>query len=336
MSSDKDSPAVTPVQEKIHRELYSSIVGLVAGLAYGAFARFVFTSSGSDYFVVMSIAFIFLVPAALGVITVYFGEKNQKRRWYYWIFVPWVPCVILMLGALLIGWEGSICILMALPIFLFMSSLGGLATGLMMKDGDSLRIYSVVIFGVLPFAFAPIERQLPAPNSFRLVETQIVINASPETVWQNIERVREIKPTEQKFSMFHLMGFPRPVEATLSNEGIGGIRHATFEGGVLFVETINKWEPDRELSFTIKADTKSIPRTTLDEHVTIGGAYFDMLEGDYRIEPINEHQVILHLSSKHRLSTRFNFYAGLWTDFIMRDIQRNILSIIRNRCEVAR
>jgi hypothetical protein len=33
------------------------------------------------------------------------------------------------------------------------------------------------------------------------------------------------------------------------------------------------------------------------------------------------HQVLLHLSSKHRLSTRFNAYGGLWTDFIMSDLQ---------------
>lgn len=58
------------------------------------------------------------------------------------------------------------------------------------------------------------------------------------------------------------------------------------------------------------------------------------LRSNYRIEQVSENQVILHLSSRHRLSTRFNFYAGLWTDFIMRDIQGNILRIIKNRSEV--
>jgi hypothetical protein len=41
----------------------------------------------------------------------------------------------------------------------------------------------------------------------------------------------------------------------------------------------------------------------------------------------------LHLSSRHRLSTRFNFYAGVWTDFIMHDLQQAILSVIRQRAE---
>jgi len=34
----------------------------------------------------------------------------------------------------------------------------------------------------------------------------------------------------------------------------------------------------------IQADR--IPRETLDEHVTVGGEYFDVLRGDYRLEPL--------------------------------------------------
>src|ERR1700730_2973089 len=320
----------------VHAGNVSLWLGLAVGIVYGAGARFVFTYRRfQDVFGLMSIGFIFLVPLTLGVLTVYFGAKQQRRGWAYWIFMPWVPCLILMAAAALIGWEGSICILMALPIFLVMSSLGGLISGLIVRAARPEQTsYSMIIFFLaLPFVSASIEHQFGLPEAIRTVETRITINASPQTVWANIERVTEIRPNEQRFSMFHLLGFPRPVEATLSHEGIGGVRHATFEGGVLFVETIDKWEPERELSFAIKADTKSIPLTTLDEHVTVGGPYFDMLEGTYRIERLSDKQVVLHLASKHRLSTRFNFYAGRWTDYIMRDIRENILGVIKRRCE---
>jgi hypothetical protein len=33
------------------------------------------------------------------------------------------------------------------------------------------------------------------------------------------------------------------------------------------------------------------------------------------------------------LSTRFNFYSSLWTDFIMSDTQQYILEVIKRRCE---
>jgi hypothetical protein len=39
-----------------------------------------------------------------------------------------------------------------------------------------------------------------------------------------------------------------------SVEGVGGIRHASFEGGVLFVETVDVWEPERRLAFSSHAE----------------------------------------------------------------------------------
>jgi hypothetical protein len=65
----------------------------------------------------------------------------------------------------------------------------------------------------------------------------------------------------------------------------------------------------------------------------IGGRYFDVIEGRYVIEPVGENKVILHFTSTHRLTTRFNFYGGLWTDFFMRDVQTYILQIMKVRSE---
>ena len=42
---------------------------------------------------------------------------------------------------------------------------------------------------------------------------------------------------------------------------------------------------------------------------------------------------MLHLTSRERLSTHVNPYAGIWTDAVMRAIQKQILVVIRNRCE---
>jgi hypothetical protein len=41
------------------------------------------------------------------------------------------------------------------------------------------------------------------------------------------------------------------------------------------------------------------------------------------------------LSSRHQLSTHFNAYAGIWTDAVMRDLQDDILAIVRDRSEAA-
>ncbi len=46
--------------------------------------------------------------------------------------------------------------------------------------------------------------------------------------------------------------------------------------------------------------------------------------------------LLLHLTSRERLSTHFNGYAGLWTDAVMRAIQEQILQVIQKRCEGVR
>ena len=127
---------------------------------------------------------------------------------------------------------------------------------------------------------------------------------------------------------------PRSTAFTLSEgEGVGSVRTATFAGGVTFVETVHDWNRNRDLAFSIRALTDRIPAVTLDEHVTIGGPYFDVLDGRYRIEPLGDDRVVLHLTSRYRLSTGVDFYAGPWCDYVMRNIQETILEVIRDRCE---
>jgi hypothetical protein len=49
----------------------------------------------------------------------------------------------------------------------------------------------------------------------------------------------------------------------------------------------------RKLGFTIKADPNLTPLTTLDEHVTVGGAFFDVMSGTYEIRKVSDREVDL-------------------------------------------
>ena len=40
-------------------------------------------------------------------------------------------------------------------------------------------------------------------------------------------------------------------------EGAGAVRHATFERGVSFLETVDTWEPGHRLAFGIRAEAAS-------------------------------------------------------------------------------
>jgi hypothetical protein len=87
------------------------------------------------------------------------------------------------------------------------------------------------------------------------------------------------------------------------------------------------------MNFSITADPHDIPSTTMDEHIVIGGDYFDVLDGTYELQQLNDSTYRIHLYSHFKLSTTFNFYASWWAGWIMKDIQNNILQVIKQRAE---
>jgi len=326
-------PPPLPEKPRVPRPLLFAGIGL--GLVYGLCARLTFGYHAfQSTFGVMTVGFLFFVPFGLGFLCVYIGDSKGAWTWPQRLLIPWIAAAACMAAALCLAWEGIICIFLWLPLFLIMTLIGSAIAGFV-RDYVSSRIRPMMLACclMLPFVITPIERRIPAANSIRTVSTAIEIDADAATIWNRIKRVPPIAREEQRRTLTQWLGFPRPIEATLSHEGAGAIRHASFEGNVVFVETVNVWEPDHRLAFSIRADTSAIPATTLDEHVTVGGPFFDVLNGEYRIQVLGPRRAILHLSSQHRLSTHFNFYAGLWTEFIMRDIQNNILYVIKNRCD---
>jgi ribosome-associated toxin RatA of RatAB toxin-antitoxin module len=127
--------------------------------------------------------------------------------------------------------------------------------------------------------------------------------------------------------------FPRPIEAELDKEAVGGKRKAIFDKGLIFEEVVTSYEHQKAMTFTIHANPYDIPSTTMDEHIVIGGQFFDVLNGTYQLEQIDANTCKLKLFSTFKLNTTFNFYAGIWAKWIMKDIQQNILKVIKERAE---
>ena len=305
------------------------VIGTALGAAYGLIARFTFQHARfGGTFAVMTLAFLFVVPIVMGYLTV---RPAQNPSWAFRIFAPWLPSLVAVAAAAVLGWEGAICIIMALPVMLSLASLGGIIAGL---SAARKPAFLPVMF-VLPYVLAPFERQLTHAPRATITRTAIEIDAPPSVVWPLVASVDSIRPDEQRPALFTAMGFPRPISAVIDRQGRGGIRQARFAGGLVFTETVTDWEPGSRLSFTIRPNTAEVPAATLDPHVVIGGPYFDVLTGTYELLPLEGGRTRLLLSSEHRVSTRFNRYSGWWADRVMRSIQANILAVIRARAERA-
>jgi hypothetical protein len=322
------------------QDFISPVAGAVLGAAYGLLARWLTHEPGPHpqavvyTFTGVSLAFLFLVPFGLGVLSAALYPRDIRYPWLYWGFMPCLASGLLLIGVLALAWEGAICIVMAAPVVLAMSMMGGLTVGLVLTLRGWKRMPPSVVASclVLPFAFGPVESRLPPADDLRTVTTVIDVAADPATVWRNVVRVPLIRDEEQTVTLFQRIGIPRPLEATLSGEGVGALREARFAGGIRFLERVTEWEPERQLGFTITAEQDSIAADVLDAHVRVGGSHFDVVYGRFVLEPRGP-ATRLVLESRHHVRTHLNFYAQLWTDAVMRDIQGNICEVIRRRSE---
>src|SRR5262249_55469691 len=91
------------------------LIGAVTGLAYVVVLRGAAEFHWSWLTSVMTVSFLFVSPIVLGFLTV---RPHPSPSWPYRIFAPWLPSALSLVCFLLVGWEGAICIAMALPIML--------------------------------------------------------------------------------------------------------------------------------------------------------------------------------------------------------------------------
>jgi hypothetical protein len=307
------------------------IVGICAGLIYGLLVRVAFgLDTQRELLNTLTWGFLTFVPLALGALTVYFSGK-VKRGSSSAFFLPWVTSAIFLGVVTILAWEAMLCIWMASPFFFVVAGIGGVLMRFIMRVQITLLPgYVLPVLMIAPFVTSPLEAGLARPDSFRTVENDIIIQASPDIIWDEIVRVPQIQPHERRLTWFQMLGIPQPVEATMDFDGAGGLRHSTYENGMAFNEMVLDWQPQERLRFTIVPDHTAPLPMPFDE---IGGRYFELVDGTYRLEPLGDGLVRLHLSSTHRLSTSFNGYGGLWMDFILRDLQQYILEIVKGRAE---
>ena len=317
----------------MNSKLKSTIIAIGIPTIYAVTLRLFFgVKTWSDLFSVMSLTFLFLLPTIVGALTVYLSDKEKVKKMWYRIFVPWIPIFLFLIITLVLAIEGWACWIMILPAFLIAASIGGLIGGYLKLKKPNNRLNVSILF-LLPLFISPIENMIGSIPGTYEAYTYIDIDAPAEKIWDNVTRVREITEKEDKGFLSNFLGFPRPVKAELNFEGVGAFREAKFTKGLIFNETVTEYKDNEKMVFTIKANTYDIPSTTLDEHILIGGDYFDVLNGTYELEKLENGKHRLHLYSHFKMNTTFNFYAGWWGKWIMKDIQNNILRIEKERVE---
>ncbi len=331
-----------PQPEYQPRSLWSKLMPATFMVsAVGIFILCHFIASGNKQ--LLSGQFLFTSPLFLGAWIAYFSKLSRptsQKKVLANIF--WVMCAIIILSIPVLK-EGIICVVMASPILYVSMSFGGLLMGWFCdKVWKSKALHSLAILPLLVL-FAPIEEQKQTYQS----EQSIVINATPQQIWQSINHIEDISADDfyQQSWLLPFMGVPTPKSAVTVLEGNNtdnntynktnnkSVRKCQWYGDIYFDEPIIQQIPNQRLRWRFVFYPDSVPKGTLDDHVTINGKHFKLLNGQYDITAIDEKQSKLTFKVDYAITTNINFYAGMWGQWVMSEFTEDVLGLYKRRLE---
>lgn len=310
-------------------------IGIFLGVLYGLTLRLLWEVEAlQNVGGLVTVSFMFFVPFVIGFIRIHFECKVcPELSVAKMITIPWQPIFIFLLVTVVTLLEGSICIAMALPAFMFFSSFGGVVAGYLNRFFLSKQNATLMSVVILPLLSAPIEINIFESSKIYTVESSIIIYAAPSIVWKQLGDVELIQPDELGTTLTSLIGVPKPIKASMSADGISAVRTSEWEQGVVFKEVITSWQPGEKMTYYFDIDPELIPDHALDKHVKLGGEYFTPLNGGYYLSEDLAGNTVLALKTTLVDNTGFGVYSRVWGELIFRDFHTSLLKLMKSRAE---
>lgn len=280
----------------------------------------------------VGVAFLFVQPAALCAFVCYVADPLATRSRAFYAQVP----AVLVLGAIGLGGylfqEGVICCLMLAPIWYGM---GFLATRILYNRRKRQEPYYNDVFSLgylaLPLVIAAIEPMIEPQWQSYTVTRSAVIAAPPEKLWPLLRGIPDVRVGEGRSNITQdLIGVPRPLGARLLGDGVGAARQARWERGIAFAEVVDEWRPLRRIGWRFDFRGSTGWQFT-DQHLRPDSAYFHVTRGGYRLDPVDAGHCRVTVSTTYAIRTHANTYAALWGEFLLGDLEDNLLALIAGR-----
>ena len=332
------SPNLPPPVESIWRIYWRTLPMLkrypvLAGALAGVLLRLVFSGQGGSRWSPMVGGFIFLAPIFVGMLTVYLAERQHRRSWTYYFMAPVLATGLFVAGTLVLLIEGWICAIVIIPMFAVLGGLGGIAMGYLCRMTNWPRP-PLQCAAALPLIVAALGPLIATPAETGMIERSVVVEAPPSTVWLNINDVRNIQPEEMAGALALRIGVPAPVSGVTRGTPGGRVRTSRWGKQVHFDEIIQEWQPNRYVRWTYRFAPDSFPRKALDDHVVIGGHYFDVLDTSFTLQPVSGGtSTLLTTRVRYRISTQFNFYADWVAQILLGNLSNVGLRLYKARSE---
>lgn len=187
-------------------------------------------------------------------------------------------------------------------------------------------------FALLPLALGALDANAPLPRREAAVERTILINAQPAVIWAQILNARNIQSAEVDNAWLYRIGVPVPLAGVTEDTPEGPVRKVTMGKNIHFEQVLTEREEHRYLNWRYRFQPDSFPPYALDEHVVLGGHYFDIADTSYTLTPRGD-LTELKVRMQYRVSTQFNWYANPMAKFLLGNLAEINLDYYRTRSE---
>jgi hypothetical protein len=229
---------------------------------------------------------------------------------------------------IVIGVEGLICTVMALPFAIPLGMLGSVLA--LMARTARLDSHMAALL-VLPIGLGSAGYDVAATPPLYEVTTSIEVAASPHDVWQHVVSYAAMpEPAEWVFATG--IGYPRQVR--MDGVGVGATRYCDFSTGS-FVEPITVWEPGRRLEFDVvesPAPMKEWSPYGAIEPTHLHG-YFVSRKGRFVLTRLANGHTQVEGTSWYQHHLEPGLYWRWWSDAIIHRIHHRVLTHIKTLSE---
>jgi hypothetical protein len=226
----------------------STILGTIVGSAFLLGGYLLVVGRHDSYAVVMFV----LVPFVSG-----FAISAVTREGVLVAACCMTTCIFTFAFFILVGLEGYICCIMALPLFLTGMVIGAVigyyARGrfLDLPSGTRRNKTLLMLAGPLLLISAnQIEKPLRSAQRVETFESSIEVSATPDETWNRLVRM----PSMEGAKPFLLrIGLPVPDHCTMNGDAVGARRECHFNQGIIAQEVTEWQQPERMAVKTIES-----------------------------------------------------------------------------------
>jgi hypothetical protein len=303
-------------------------ISIAISCIFGWFFAFLATNVFRDY----AFGLFIWLPTVMGATSTILVAYNNQASKTLLRNISFATLGIFCLGLLTFAWEGVICLIMAAPIGMLFTYIGHRIGYFIIKGKMRNNAITVMIILVLSVpAFMAFENLNGSTERLRSVTTSIEINAKPAIVWKN---VIEFPPLGQPTEFIFKSGIAYPINAQISGQGVGAIRHCNFSTGS-FIEPITVWDEGKLLKFNV--DSQPDPLIELGFYNNIHPnhlhGYWVSKGGQFKLTQLSNGHILLEGTTWYVNKIEPGFYWTFWSDYIVHKIHERVLEHIKGHAE---